>query len=369
MASFVKSTLQSFGEPVAPPDNEDLSGPAENEISLSSRAKYMKPQLIFLREAHTRYQLSELSHFDRYIIFKYTLQSWQVNEYLSGAASSKSVAGNENIVRANKVIWARDFFYNYNYPVYGQEEIGAAFRKYTRFFKQPELFLPQNVSPPNVEEYLDKRAEEAQKREQFALSFEESVELALGAMQLYVARLIDIIKQAPRNLNSFRVYKGSTAYPGVPKDRVLSGPVSISQPLFNSTSYDPAFNYGAFIAEEDHWLLWSLHVPANTPCLIISDLNHALPFEQEVIFPPGIIFQATSSKLDDMRYIDKQEYMQQAWRQVQADKRRPLVGPIFLLKTRTFVPSACICSRPLCCQHENVFVGYRNMVLGSLFSR
>src|SRR4051812_33621240 len=111
MASMLKSSLSLGGSSEMPVD--DLTGPAENEISLSSRALYMKPQLIFLRESHMRYQLSELSHFDRYIIFKYTLQSWQVNEHLAGAPSSKSIGGDPDIVRANKVIWARDFFFNY----------------------------------------------------------------------------------------------------------------------------------------------------------------------------------------------------------------------------------------------------------------
>ncbi len=140
-----------------------------------------------------------------------------------------------------------------------------------------------------------------------------------------------IIISAPRTRRPFAVYKGSTAYPGVPKDRPLPGPVTLLQVPFNSTSYDPAFNYGAFIAEDDHWLLWALHVPVNTPCLIISDLCHSLPFEQEVLFPPKISFRITSSKLAEMEYISKVEYRTKAWRLVQADKLRPLLAPMYLL--------------------------------------
>lgn len=310
---------------------DDLSGPAENEIGLSSTAKYMKPQLIFLREEHMRYQLSELSHFHRYVIYKYTLQSWQVNEHLAGISSAKSVSA--ELTKANKIIFVRDFFYNYNHPVYGDKNIGNTFQAYKRYFRRPEEFLPQQVSPPNVETYLDDRAVTAARQGLVYPDFHATYQIALKVMQTYIVMLEMIIRNAPRNAKSFRVYKGSTAYPGVPKDRPLPGPVNVSQPLFNSTSYDPSFNYGAFIAEEDHWLLWSLEVPPNTPCLIISDLNHALPFEQEVLFPPGITFRVTASKLDDMRYIDKTEYMQQGWRQVQENKHRPLVAPIFLLNT------------------------------------
>jgi hypothetical protein len=276
-----------------------------------------------------RYQLSELSHFHRYIIFKYTLQSWQVNEHLAGIKSAKSIS--EDLTKANKIIFVRDFFFNYNYPVYGDQHIGASFQAYRHFFRNPEMFLPQTVSPPNVETFLNERAQNAALHGVDLLNFERAFGVARTVMEMYIAMLQSIIRNAPRNAKSFRVYKGSTAYPGVPKDRQLSGPVNVPQPIFNSTSYDPAFNYGAFIAEEDHWLLWSLEVPPNTPCLIISDLNHALPFEQEVLFPPEITFRVTASKLDDMRYISKEEFMQKGWRVVQKDNRRPLVAPVSLL--------------------------------------
>ncbi len=308
---------------------DDLSGPAENEITLSSRARYMKPQLVFLREEHMRYQHAELSHFHRYIIFKYTLQSWQVNERLAGAPSAKSVSA--DLAKANTIIWARDFFYNYNHPVYGDRNIGNTFQAYRRFFRNPDQFLPQKVSPPNVETFLNSRSQVATLHGVELLDFQQAYGIASLVMEMYITMLQMIIRNAPRNSTSFRVYKGSTAYPGVPKDRELSGSVDVAQPIFNSTSYDPAFNYGAFIAEEEHWLLWSLEVPANTPCLIISDLCHALPFEQEVLFPPGIAFRVTASKLDDMRYISKEEFMQKGWRTVQPNPRRPLVGPVNLL--------------------------------------
>ena len=326
------TSLVGFGADAPIPTTtpvDDLSGPAENEIGLSSTAKYMKPQLIFLREEHMRYQLSELSHFHRYVIYKYTLQSWQVNEHLAGISSVKSVSA--ELTKANKIIFVRDFFYNYNYPVYGDRNIGNTFQGYKRYFRRPEEYLPQEVSPPNVETYLNERAGNAANHGLLYPGFQGTYQIALKVMEMYIAMLEMIIRNAPRNAKSFRVYKGSTAYPGVPKDRPLPGPVDVPQPLFNSTSYDPAFNYGAFIAEEDHWLLWSLEIPPNTPCLIISDLNHSLPFEQEVLFPPGVTFRVTASKLDEMRYIDKTEYIQKGWRIVQENKKRPMVAPLYLL--------------------------------------
>lgn len=333
MSSLVKTLFQSAEPEELPPAVEDLAGPAEQDVSLSSRLHYMTPELVMLRQAHMQYQLFELSHFDRYLVFKYTLQSWQVNEHLSGAPSTKSVAG-EDVSAVNKVIWARDFFYNYNFPAYGQREIPKAYMAYLSFFKRPHLFLPQQVKPSQVRQYLEQRWEKSWELDgPLVLDFDNTYQLALRVMTQYIADLNAIIRGAPRSRVELRVYKGSTPYPGVPKDRPLAGPVTVPQPVFNSTSYDPAFNYGAFIAEEEHWLLWSLRIPADTPCLIISDLNHCLPFEQEVLFPPGIQFQVTASKLDDMKYIPKSEYMEKGWRQVQPNKTRPLVAPVYLLNT------------------------------------
>ena len=287
----------------------------------------MTKALIFLRAAHQKYQ-SNLSHFERYIIFKYTLQSWQVNEFLTGVSSKG--AGDKQI---NVIIWTRDFFYNYNLPVYGSDAVQAPYNNWIRFFRSPDAFLPQTVRPEQVAAYIESRFEEANRTGKFAHSFEEMYDIAEAVMRQYIRDLQQIILSAPRTPKAFAVYKGSTAYPGVPKDQPLNGPVTLPQTPFNSTSYDPAFNYGAFIAEEDHWLLWSLHVGPNVPCLILSDLVHALPFEQEVLFPPGIKFRITSSKLAEMDYISKEQYMKEAWRQVQKDRRRPLVGPVFLLST------------------------------------
>lgn len=303
---------------------EDEKLPAGNEISLGSQVKFMNPSLVTARLAHSQFQLN-LGHFERYCIWKYTFGSGKVNRYLIDAfpdARERQLAA---------VFWTSRFFHDFSFSVYKQHRIHPVFKPYLRFFEQPDLFVPRNVPERSIPAFADKRAYEAH-MDTHHHNFEELADIAERIIVLYIGFLTKIILAAPAH-RTLRVYKSSALYPGVPKDRTIDREVTITQQPFNSTSYDPAFNYGTFIAEEDHWLLWSLTIPPETPCLVISDLLHAYPFENEVLLPPGVKFNVTASTLDDMKYISKEEYTTRGMRQIQPNIQRPLLAPVFMLNT------------------------------------
>ena len=165
---------------------------------------------------------------------------------------------------------------------------------------------------------------------------ERLLPVAKAVMEQYIQDFTAVVNGAPVAAAPFSAYKGSIPYPGVPKDQPLRHSVDVYQKPFNSTSYDPAFNYGAFIAEEEHWLLWNLQAPAGTHCLALSDLCHILPFEHEIVFPPGSTFRITSSTITDMIYIRKEDWLNLGkpgggLRQVQAVTDPPLLAPIYML--------------------------------------
>ncbi len=312
------STPKAAEEEAAQELREDESLPAGNEISLGSKARFMTSALVFSRLAHSQFQIN-MGHFEQFCVWKYTFGSGKVNSYLINVfpdAEARKLAA---------VFWTTNFFQDYNVSAYRQKRLHPAFMPYVRFFLIPDDFLPRTALAGDIRAYADKRSKSFH-------SFNELADIAERVIQLYIRLLSSIVHAAPAH-QTLRVYKSSALYPGVPKDRTITSAVTITQLPFNSTSYDPAFNYGTFIAEQDHWLLWSLTIPPETPCLILSELFHAYPFENEVLLPPGVKFSVTASKLDDMRYISKEEYLKQGMRLVQINVRKPLVAPVFMLNT------------------------------------
>jgi len=223
------------------------------------------PALSELLRSHNRY-MAGLSVWKQYLIWRYTLGSGQVNLSLIGVPNQE-----------NLVYWV---FYFFKYYSYDARWIEAPFKKYLSYFKSPRTFL--QVPRPKQKLIIND---------------------VIGS---YISTIQSIIMGAPKTMSNITVYKISSIY-----DPRLEDPsahmYSVSQKPFNSTTYDPEFEFGYFLAEEQPSVLWRIDIPKGSQILAVNPIYHAYPFEKEIILPHGVSFQVRDRAETVLEYVKKSE--------------------------------------------------------------
>lgn len=222
----------------------------------------LTPELSELQRSHTRF-VSNLSAWKQYIIWRYTIGSGQLNKTLIGISED-----------ARTIAWAKHFYSFYNKDVYGLDNVEPPFTDYIGYFKDPS---------------------------------QVTLQVAQETIATFMVTLIEIIQHAPITQAAVLVYKVSTVYAPEMNHFLTSnvGHADIIQKPFNSTTYDPEFEFGTFLAEEGDTVVWQLLIPAGTHCLFINPIYHAYPHEREVLLPPDIVFSVRGARNVVLEYINK----------------------------------------------------------------
>jgi hypothetical protein len=204
-----------------------------------------------------------LGLWDKFIIWRYTLGSGSLNSFLIGLSP--------NVERTN--YWCFLTFTYYNYPV---TLISPEFKKYTKYFNEPAQFS--------------------------ALNQDEKLEISLSLIKDFVEALRNIVMNAPVVREAFVVYKTSGEYPGLPdKDKFY--PKTVLQLPFNSTTYDPQFNFAPFTSPDSDCCMFILTILKGSHVLYIPSELHAYPHEREVLLPPGCSFNIVKHNIIELDYI------------------------------------------------------------------
>jgi hypothetical protein len=213
---------------------------------------------------HTSY-VSNLSLWDKFLIWRYTLGSGAINFSLVGIAKDDQIS-----------FWCYQFFKSWRYP---PKYIHSRFRPYLRYFENPKELLYRS----------DK------------LSISKSI------ISKFIHQLERIILSAPRNHSPFYVYKVSSKYPELPEESTLSVNSIVFQKPFNSTTYNPQFNFAPFIAEDATCCLHKILIPKGSRMLLIPSEFHAYPHEMECLLPFGSSFKVESITNNIFFYIPKEQ--------------------------------------------------------------
>jgi hypothetical protein len=213
---------------------------------------------------HTSY-VSNLSLWDKFIIWRYTLGSGAINFSLVGIAKDDQI-----------VFWVYQFFRSWRYP---SKNIHKRFQQYLTFFENPKAFLYRS----------DK------------LSFAKSI------ISIFISQLERIILSAPPNRSPFNVYKVSSKYPELPDESTLSVNSIVFQNPFNSTTYNSNFNFAPFIAEDATCCLHKILIPKGSRMLLIPAEFHAYPHEMECLLPFGSSLKVESITTNTFFYIPKEQ--------------------------------------------------------------
>jgi hypothetical protein len=240
-------------------DDIKIFGPLANN-------KYLTKPIITHINRCTQY-LYSLSEFDRYIVWRYTIGSASLNNYLIFGTYSD-----------NTEQWARLFFrYIYN--------------------TNDKMVLPRALYWQRFLPYCRdiNKFNELQPGDRILLS--------QGLINAYIATLTKIINNSPPVVLPFHVYKASSRYPGVPTlEEVGNGDIDIPQLPFNSTSINPNFNFSMFLGADG--VLWDIYIPAGNRVLSVPSQLHAYPWEAEIILPP-CIFSVVDGHRSTLKTIDK----------------------------------------------------------------
>lgn len=212
------------------------------QLGVVADSEVMPSALVELILEHNRYQ-SNLSIWDKYLIWTYTLDSGPINRYLLG----------NKLLSEEDLRWLTGFLNRWPYG----NVVDWNFRKWQNYLR-------------NAQDFLDYSERETLGRKM------------IGTIAL---TLIRIIQEAPRPLGDFRLYKGSARYPGL--ENVVEGEYLV-QKLINSTSYNPHVNLTQFTSR--NCCAYELQVGPSIPLLIIDRSLHAFPNEMEVLIAPDVRF-------------------------------------------------------------------------------
>jgi|ERR1700761_1212537 len=222
--------------------------------------------LATLERQHNKY-LSNLPIFDQYTVWTYTLGSQPVNRRLVGMPVSPKSSQE----------WTYHLFGNFTY---GLNNISRSFKKWKDFFKNPNIYqkLPDEIKN----------------------------NIANQALILYTRNLQRIIKKAPVTTDDIIVYKASTPY-----DKKLvenNFPFTLEQTPFNSTTYDPWFDFNSFLASNlDKCCLWEIMIPKGSHVLAIAHQFQAYLTEREILLPYDSIFNVIGAEQVEMSYYDTKD--------------------------------------------------------------
>jgi hypothetical protein len=232
---------------------------------IGKKLDFTKP-LATLERQHNKY-LANLPIWDQYIVWTYTLGSQPVNRRLVGAPVEPKFSHK----------WAYEFFNNFKY---GARNVSPIFNRWSQFFQNPKSYL--------------------------SLPDDDKNEIDEQLLSLYTYNLQSIILRAPPTTGEIIVYKASTPY----DTRLLESnfPVILHQPPFNSTSFDPWFDYNAFLGSNtDTCCLWEITIPKGSHVLAIAHPFQAYLTEREILLPYDSIFEVISATEVDMSYYTDRE--------------------------------------------------------------
>lgn len=262
------------------------------------------PALSDLLLDQQRYQ-SNLTLWDQFLIWCYTLDSGPVNNRLVG-------------LNGDIVIWALATFKAYNVKHYGLNQIGYPYRQWQQFFSQPNSYL--------------------------ALSKAEQNQIADTMLEFYIADLERLIVAAPATTGEIVVYKATRSYPeleqvinqfgmGKGKGKLTSlamkqaNPITLSQKPFNSTTYDPELEFSPFLGTKEQCCLMIIRIPPCARVLAISPLLHAYQYEREILLPFGTDFDIFDVQKQNFNYIPGDEQ-----KVVQLQSEPYVIGEVFRLQ-------------------------------------
>lgn len=203
-----------------------------------------------------------LDLWDKFLIWRYTLGSGSLNGFLIGINDVKK-----------SVFWCYLTFKYYNYPV---EMIRDGFERFKKYFRNPDEYL--------------------------MLADDVKIMISGELIQLYIIALNNIIRNSPVVRNTIVVYKTSSEYPGLP-DKNNFSPKEVIQLPFNSTTYDPQFNFAPFTSPESDCCMYEIFIEKGSRVLYIPSEIHAYPHEREILLPPGVVFDIIEHGLIELDYI------------------------------------------------------------------
>lgn len=235
-------------------------GPAITEV-----LNYKESLIKFID--HSSKYVANLSDFDKYCLWRYTIGSASVNSQLIFGRASD-----------NSPYWTYLFFLYYNNTFKGTHAlIPGTFNPWKKYFDKPGLFNK--------------------------LGAESQLNIAGRVIEEYIRRLQKIILEGPKTPGVFHVTKVASKYPALP-DSINELPSSVLQLPFNSTTVNPYFNYAPFISPSATCCLFDIEVPAGSSCLYIPTDLHAYNFEHEIILPHSCFFDISDIRNESINYID-----------------------------------------------------------------
>ena len=223
----------------------------------------ISPGLSSLLLSHNKYQ-SNLPIWEQYMIWRYTTGSGQLNKYLIGIADKEK-----------KGFWVYDLFLLYNIDQYGIDNIGKPFQQWNRYFLNPRRYNQ--------------------------LSIDKQLKIADEVIETFAIELQRIILDAPVVLNEITVYKISESYSELPTSLNNKKNKLVKQTPFNSSTYDPEFNFAPFLSTESN--IFTIVIPPGSHILAISQYLHAYPHEHEILLPYGSIFDVQEIETAIIDYI------------------------------------------------------------------
>lgn len=240
--------------------DDSLNGPAKQYLN--------HPVLSHMRKC-IKY-LSNLSTFQQYCVWRYTIGSASINSYLIF-----------NKLSDNSRYWVYLFFayYRNTFERVEKGEIPRGFTRYKVLFEEPERFQ--------------------------ALPFNAQMNIAGDIIVKYIKILQKVILECPATKEEFNVYKVSSYYPQLPSPNPLEfTPTMVLQLPFNSTTISPNFNFAPFIKPESNCCFFVIRIPKGSRVLYVDQDFHAYPFENEIFLPFGCAFDIVSAKTETLNYID-----------------------------------------------------------------
>lgn len=227
--------------------------------------------------------LANLPIWDQYVVWTYTLGSQAVNRKLVGFPLKPSLE-NE---------WTLRLF---TYFIYGIYNLGPSFMRLKQYFINPLLYS--------------------------SLSVEEQNKISQIAINLYTINLQNIILGCPPTTGDIVVYKASTPYDiQLTEDNF---PYTLQQTPFNSTTYDPWFDFNAFLgSNNDVCCLWEITIPKGSNVLAIAHPFQAYLTEREILLPFGCKFVVKGFKQSMMSYYLKREAP------IRTQGKIPIIGELY----------------------------------------
>jgi len=237
-----------------------------------SDQSYLLPKSLLKHQQACLDYIGDLSEFDRFCIWRYTIGSGSINMYLI----FKSLPD-------NGPYWVQQFleYYNNTYEAsVGKKLLPSSWK-----------FLSKYIGDINTFKRLPKKQKDG---------------LSLQVIKKYADTLQRIIMKSPSITGKgFPVLKIASKYPGLPEDTSNFKRARVEQLPFNSVTFDLHLNLAPFMSPiEGGSVLFDIFLPKGSKALYVPASLHAYPFENELILPFGCTFNIKSYSKVIMNYID-----------------------------------------------------------------